>query len=407
MTTPVILQIIPRLDTGGAERTTVDMVQAILESGGVPLVATAGGRMIAEITELGGEVIEFPADTKNPVRMMRNIDRLVQIISERQVDLVHARSRAPAWSSYYAAKRAGRPFVTTYHGAYKDTGYMKNRYNSIMAKGDIVIANSEFTAKMIQERHNIDEEIIRVIYRGVDVRAFSRSVMTEERISEIRQSWGVLGSDRVVLHAARLTNWKGQKVVIDAAAILAERGVLGSMQFILAGDSQGRDDYEKGLHTRIAERGLEDNVKIVGHVEDMPAAYAACSVAIVASIEPEAFGRVAAEAQAVGRPVIVTDHGAAPETVIPVEEGKLEGATGWLIPPANPVALADALTEYFTFPETQRHVMGLRARDHVASNFSLELMCVRTLDVYDELLGSRLAPVYSRRQGVDLLAVNA
>lgn len=407
MSTPTILQIIPRLDTGGAEKTTVEIARALMLTGSKPIVATGGGRLASQITDLGGEVIEFPADTKNPFRLYGNISKLSKLIVEKNIDLVHVRSRAPAWSSYYACQRTGRPFVTTYHGAYSSTGPMKNRYNSIMARGDLVIANSRFTADLINEEHGLSDERLRIVYRGVDVREFSRNAITDQRMSDVLSQWGVDPSSRIILHAARLTNWKGQKTVIEAAAELHKRGLTDGVQFVLAGDAQGRDEYLKELKDLIKERGVEGCVKLVGHVDDMAAAYTVSSVAVVASIEPEAFGRAAAEGQASGKPVIVTDIGAARETVIAARGRDIEGATGWRIAPNDPLVLADSIATLFDIPETQRHVMGLRARDHIATNFSLDQMCLKTLKVYDELLGTRLGPLYVRRQGLDVSAPNS
>lgn len=399
MTTPTILQIIPRLDTGGAEKSTVEIAQALAIAGSVPLVACSGGRMAADIEQVGGEVIDFPADTKNPIKLAANVSRLAKLICRRNVDLVHVRSRAPAWSAYYACLRAGRPFLTTYHGAHNNKGPFKNFYNSIMARGDLVIANSQYTAEKISQQHHVGEERMRVIYRGIDLDVYSRSEISEERVAALRESWGVGDDDKLVFLAARLSERKGQRVAIKAAGELARRGAIRNVVFILAGETTGKDEYVKELETLIKEQDVEDHVKIVGHVDDIAAALVAASVAIVTSIEPEAFGRAAAEAQAASRPVIVTEVGAMVETVLGVPHCGQDKATGWFVPPGDEIALSDAITALFGMHDTERHLMGMRAREHVSQNFSLETMRYETLAVYDELIGSRLAPVYAHRQG--------
>lgn len=401
MPTATILQIIPRLDTGGAELSTVEITEAIVAAGGVALVASEGGRLGEQIVSAGGELIEFPAASKNPVKIFRNAQRLTRMISERQIDLVHARSRAPAWSAFIAARRTGRPFVTTYHGAYGNKGPLKSFYNSVMARGDIVIANSQFTADLVRSRHRPFEERMRVVHRGVDFNNFDPALVGNQRVEALRQSWGVAPDERIVLQAARLTGWKGQHVVLDAAALLAAQGGLDRVVFILAGDPQGREAYRKDLEDKIRTHGLGDRVRLVGHCDDIAAAFRAAHVAVVASTEPEAFGRAAAEAEALGCPVIVTDIGAAPETVRAMPHVDAVEATGWCVPPGEPEALTKALGQALDMPVEERVEMGQRARNHILDHFSLETMRCKTLAIYDELIGSRLTQIYFYRLGLE------
>ncbi len=383
-----ILQIIPELDAGGAERTTIDIADALTQAGARALVASQGGRLVSELQAKGGWWIPFPAKTKNPLHMLINVGRLEQLLRDEHVDIIHARSRAPAWVAYWAVRRTRTPFVTTYHGAYAGQSAFKTFYNSVMARGETVIANSNFTSDRIARLHPFAADRIRVIPRGTDFRKFSPNAVDPQRVQHLREQWGVDSDQRIVLLAARLTGWKGQKVLIEAAKKLHDRG-LTDVSFVLAGDAQGRDSYVRELDTRIAALGLKGIVRLVGHCADMPAAFLASSVVTVASTEPEAFGRSAVEAQAMGVPVVVTDLGAVPETVLAPPEVESNARTGWRIPPGDPQALADALENALGLGATARDSLSTRARAHVVSQFSLERMCADTLDVYTALLEAR------------------
>jgi glycosyltransferase involved in cell wall biosynthesis len=386
-----ILQIIPRLDTGGAELSTLEIVEAVSRAGGRALVATEGGRLAPRVAELGGEIIDLAAGTKNPLRMLGNARLLGQLIKDHGISLLHARSRAPAWSAMMAARRAKLPFVTTYHGAYGERGPLKKLYNSVMARSDVVIANSAYTADLVRQRYGTLPERIWVIHRGVDCAGFDPDVVGAERVSVLRRQWGLAPATRIILHAARLTGWKGQRVVIEAADLLQSRGLMDNAAVILAGDAQGRAGYVEELRAAIAARRLDRCVRLVGHVDDMAAAYLAAHVTVVASIEPEAFGRAATEAQAMGSPVIATDIGAPPETVLAATTVEPVQATGWLVPAGDAGALADRLAEALALPPAERAAMGRRARTHVLQNFTAETMKRQTLAVYDRLLLTDLA----------------
>jgi glycosyltransferase involved in cell wall biosynthesis len=385
MTTATILQIIPELDTGGAELSAVEIGEAVVRAGGRCLIATEGGRLEETARAQGAEIIRFPAATKNPLQMRANVGRLLEIVRREDVRLLHARSRAPAWSALWAARRSGLPFVTTYHGAYNEKGPVKRLYNSVMARGDRVIANSRYTAALIRSRYGTPDERLRVIYRGVD-RSFDLAQVSGERIKALRARWGVSDDCLVVLQAASLTGWKGQRVLIAAAAELARRGGLANVAVVLAGDPQGRTGYRETLEGEIAAQGLSDYVRLVGHETDMAAAFATAHVSVVASTEPEAFGRAGAEAQALGCPVIATRLGAPCETVLAEPDVAAAQVTGWLVAPGNAVELAAALAAALALTREERDAIGGRAIRNVAENFTLETMKRQTLQVYDELL---------------------
>ena len=384
-----VLQIVPELEAGGAERTTVDIAAGLAEAGARALVATEGGRLVAELQARGGVWIPFPAATKNPAGMLLNARRLMRLVVDEGVDLVHARSRAPAWTGLAATWALRVPFVTTYHGAYAARTGVKTLYNSVMARGDVVIANSRYTAELIAARHPFARERMRVIHRGTDLRSFAPASVAPERVERLRGEWGVAPHQRVVLLAARLTAWKGQRVLIEAARDFRDSG-LDDVAFVLAGDAQGRDSYVRDLDKLIARSGLDGIVRRVGHIEDMPAAFLAAACVAVPSTEPEAFGRSAVEAQAMGTPVVVSDLGAVPETVLAPPDASAARRTGWRVPPNDPAALGAALREALDLGASARDALALRARVH-AETFSLERMVAETLDAYAALLERRVA----------------
>lgn len=382
-----VLQIIPELDAGGAERTTVDVAGGLAAVGARALVATEGGRLVGELQAKGGHWLRFPAAAKNPALMAVNVLRLMALCRREQVQIIHARSRAPAWVALGAARRLGLPFVTTYHGSYSGRTNVKVLYNSVMARGDVVIANSHYTADLIHRLHAEQAgDRVRVIHRGTDLGVFNPVAVGAVRVEALRRSWNVAPHERVILLAARLTAWKGHRVLIEAAAQMRDRGV-PDLAVVLAGDPQGRATYERELDALIAARGLEGIVRRVGHCTDMPAAFRAASVVAVPSVEPEAFGRSAVEAQALGTPVVVSDLGAVPETVLAPPETPAGQRTGWRVPAGDAAALAASLTEALSLGASARDALGRRSRAHVAAHFSLERMVGDTLAVYAGLLG--------------------
>ncbi|MCZ8182380.1 MAG: glycosyltransferase family 4 protein [Beijerinckiaceae bacterium] len=391
-----ILQIIPDLNAGGAERTTVDIAEGLSQAGARALVATEGGRLIGELQTKGGIWVPFPASTKNPLSMAMNVGKLVRLLREERVELVHARSRAPAWVAYAATRAMKIGFVTTYHGAYNGKSAPKILYNSVMARGDVVIANSHFTAELIQKTHRIEAQRLRVIPRGTNFEAFSPDRIGPDRVERIRRGWLASPDDRIVLLAGRLTPWKGQKLLVEAASLLRERGYR-DVVFILAGDPQGREGYVAELDGEITARNLGSVVRRVGHVTDMPAALAASAVVTVPSTEPEAFGRVAVEAQAMGVPVVVSDLGAVPETVLAPPQVRPEQRTGWRVPAGSAAALAEALALALDLKPSARDALATRARRHVERNFSLDQMVAQTLDCYIALLEGKVGPALPSR----------
>jgi glycosyltransferase involved in cell wall biosynthesis len=374
-----ILQVAPELSAGGVERTVLEVTEAIVAAGGRALLASKGGRLEDEFAALGGELFRMDAKSKNPLTLKLNEGKLKGLIAREGVSLVHARSRAPAWSAYWAAQAAGVPFVTTYHGAYSGTSGMKRRYNSVMAKGDLVIANSNWIAAHVHDVHAIAADKIVTIPRGVDLGVFDPAKVAPARIEAVRGRWGIAGDKRVTLFLpGRLTEWKGQLVAIEALGLMSVEE-LRKLVLVLAGDPQGRANYVTRLEDAILAHKLGGTVLLAEHERDMPAACLAADIVMTPSIRPEAFGRVAAEASAMGRPVIVADHGGGRETVI-------EGETGARVEPGNPAALAGAIRALLDVGPSARAGMGKSGQAHVRAHFSKRGLQAATLNVYKRLL---------------------
>lgn len=379
---PTVLQVIPELDAGGAERTTVDVAAAVIAAGGKAIVVSRGGRLAHDLEEVGATLVRMPVHSKNPATIAINVFRLRRMIRRYGVSIVHARSRAPAWSALAAARRESVAFVTTYHGTYNTGGRAKEFYNSVMARGDRVIANSQFIADHISRQYPEYKDRVTVVHRGTDMKQFNPDAVSQERLEAIRSGWGVgEGAAPVVLLPGRLTRWKGQLLLIEALKELRDKHGIATTG-ILAGDAQGRDAYVAEVWSAVEAAGLKGAVRMVGHASDMPAACLAADVVVSTSIEPEAFGRIAVEAQAMRRPTIVSRHGGAMETVL-TEPGS---ETGWRVPPGDVGALANCLKDVLQAPASVRSIIGDRARARVERLFSVENMCDRILDLYRELL---------------------
>jgi glycosyltransferase involved in cell wall biosynthesis len=378
-----LLQVVPELETGGAEQSAIDVAEAVVRAGGQCLVATRGGRMAARLIADGGRLAQMPVQSKNPITMLGNAARLVELIRRENVSIVHARSRAPAFSALWAAQVTKTPFIATYHGAYKAQSPLKRWYNAIMTRGDLVIANSNYTRDHVLAEHQVDPDKIVTIPRGVDLTRFSPAAVPADRIAALAQAWGVLPSDtrtKVVL-GGRLTRIKGHLTIIEAAARLKAEG-REDFLILFAGDDQGRIGYRDELDAAIAVAGLTDEVKIVGHCDDMPAAYLLADFAILPTTIPEAFGRTAVEPQAMGRPVIASSHGGTTETVV-------EGQTGWLAPPGDAAAWATALARAIDAGPVARRQMGETGMNRARQLYSVDAMCAQTLAAYDRVLKAR------------------
>ena len=378
---PVVLQVLPALETGGVERGTVEMTQAIVRAGGTALVASQGGRLVAGVERAGGRHFSLRLNGKNPWAMWRNAAALAQLIRRYRVEIVHARSRAPAWSALLACRRTGAHFLTTYHALYGEDFPLKRRYNAVMARGERVIAISRYVAEQLLARHRVDPARVRVIPRGVDPAVFDPDAVEPKRIARIMDAWRLPEGARTVVLAGRLTPWKGQSVLIDALARLGQPELCA----VLIGSDRGHPRYAVSLVRQAERLGVVGQLRLVGECDDMPAALLLADVVVSASTRPEGFGRTVIEAQAMRRPVIATDHGGAVETVA-------DGVTGWRVPPGDVSALAAAIAHAFELSDAERAQVGARARASVQQSYTTSAMQKATLDVYAELLGRHDSP---------------
>lgn len=379
-TMPVVLQVIPSLGAGGAEQGCIDVAAELVKSGTRSIVVSHGGRRIPEILRGGSIHIDLPVDSKNPYVMWRNIRRLKKIIRAHDVDIVHARSRAPAWSALKACEGTRARFMTTCHAPFNISGSAKKFYNSSIARGEIVIAISEYVRDYLIENYGVDSRDIRVIHRGIAIEKFHPSAVAPAHLIRMSQQWRLPDGCQIVMMPGRLTRWKGHLVLIEAMAILNREDVY----CVMIGDDQGRSEYRAEVEAAINAKNLEGRVRIIGHCSDMPAAYMLSNVVVSASTDPEGFGRVPVEAQAMGRPIVATNHGGAKETIIP-------GETGWLVPPNDAKALADAIGTALSMNAEERGEMAFRAMTNVADHFTRARMVDQTMDVYAELLQAKYA----------------
>jgi glycosyltransferase involved in cell wall biosynthesis len=370
-----ILQVLPRLDTGGAERVVVEITEALTANGHRALIACESGPLTQAALRAGGEIFELPLATKSPFNMRRNAGKLAALIKEQGVDLVHAHSRAPAWSALWATRKTKTPFVTTYHGTYSEDAPFKRQYNGVMAEGDRVIAVSHFIAGLVRQRHAVDEAILRTIPGGVDLRKFDPAAVLGDRVTRLARAWRLEMGAPTIMLPGRLTEWKGQRLAISALSMLRHSDAL----LVLVGGDQGREAYAQSLVAFADTLGVSDRLRMVGHSEDMPAALMMADIVLNCSTDPEAFGRVVIEAQAMGRMVIAANHGGAAETIA-------DRVTGRLVPPGDAAALAEAIDAALMMPAEARIAWGIRARAMVAENYSVTAMQYAVMRVYGELL---------------------
>lgn len=381
----VLLQILPKLESGGVERGTIEIVKASVEVGMESIVVSNGGAMAEEVTKAGGLHLAIPVHRKNPLSIAINVFRIAKIISQYKVDIVHARSRAPAWVAYFACKLTGCHFVTTVHGNYSGSFWMKRWYNSVMVKGEKIIAVSEFVKHYALERFCFRKHTrlllgnkIQVIHRGADLNNFNQGILNQGRIMQVSNFLNLPTDHDIVLLPGRFTRWKGQETLIRAIKYISHRQ---NLIFLLLGNLQEHPSYVKELLKLAKQEQVEESVVFRNSLKDMPSAYMISSIVLSTSTQPEAFGRVAVEACAMGKPIIATAIGGSTETI-------LDGETGFLVQPANPKQLAEKIDEILDMDSSKLNLICKKAMLHIRQHFSIDKMCNETLKVYLDILNS-------------------
>ena len=370
-----VAQILPALEQGGVERGTIDIAEAILQEGGRAIVVSNGGNLVDRLVQAGAEHIELPVHSKNPLKVPWTRRQVAHALRTCAVDLVHVRSRAPAWIAIPAARRLGLPVVTTIHNRFATTIPLKRRYNSIMARGDRVIAISSYIEGLVLKQFPSVSDRLSVIPRGVDTDVFSPEQVASSRVIRMARLLNLPDDRPIVMLPSRPSGWKGADLLVEAVNLLRERDFMVA----LIGAADGSKGYKQGLASRIRSYRLDDKVRLCGGVDDMPAALILADVVAMPSKSPEPFGRVAIEAQAMGCPVVAFDHGGAVESI-------QHGVTGWLADPLDVASLADCLGKALDLGDKGRLDLSVKARKHIAEHFSAARMRSETIAIYADLL---------------------
>lgn len=376
----VVMQVVPALISGGVEQGTVDLNAGLVKAGMTSIVVSSGGPRVYEITRAGGTHIELPVHAKNPLTMWLTSRKLRALIRTHKVDVVHAASRVPAWVARRAVEDTDAAFVTSCHAAHKIGNRFKRAYNAAIASGARVMAVSEFLSAYLQKNYDVAADKIRVIYRGLSLERYHPTAVSADRMIAIARHCRVPDGVAVIMLPGRITRGKGHIVLLQALASLKRPDVL----CLFVGSDAGQQNYRRELEKEVAALGLESQCRIVTDCPDIPAAYMLATVVACPSLVAEGFGRIAIEAQAMGRPVIAARNGGLPETLI-------DGETGWLVPPNYAPALARALKAALDLPAEERAALATRAMAHIANTFTNTRMCQLTFAVYAEALAEKRA----------------
>lgn len=387
MSKKTVLQILPSLTSGGIERGVVEMNNYLVKNGYNSIVLSSGGKMVYQVEQGGGKHITLNVATKNPLKMWSNISKIKKIIIENNVDVVDVKSRAPAWSAYFACKRAKCPLITSIHGNYSISKFpisiFKKLYNSSMVKGDYIVCVSNYVKdyafknyKKFKEKYTNNK--VKIIHRGVDIKVFNPEIESKERIVRLINSMSLPNDKSIILLPGRLTEWKGQLYFMDVLAKLKHKDYL----CLIVGDAKGHEKYRDRLKQKIRDLKLDGYVRLENHVLDMAALYMISNIVVSSSIRGEAFGRIVPEAQAMERMVIGTAIGGSLETVI-------DGKTGWLVKPEDKDKFAETIDMILDMPIKKRLEIGKKARKHIINDFTVDKMCEKTVDVYNEAINMK------------------
>ena len=383
MTTKInVLQVIPKLGFGGAETGCYDIAHYLAEKDCGSFIATSGGELIKYIKKNKVKLFKLPVHSKNPILIILNILLLSFIIFFKKINIVHARSRAPAWACYFACMITNTIFVTTFHGTYNFKNKFKKFYYSIMLRSKLTIAGSNFIFGHINENYNeylSKKKKLRVIFRGINIDYFNQKNISILKQEKLKKEWNLESNKFTILMPGRLTTWKGQEKFIEALNILVEDYKTTNFQAILLGPDQGRKVYLKKLNSLTERYNLTKKIRFINHCEEMPLAYSIADVVVSASIEPEAFGRVAVESQSMGKPIIASNIGGSKETV-------LNRKSGYLYKHDDPRELAKYLNTVIQLNQEELKLMGNEGRKNVTKKFDVEIMCESNLREYKKLL---------------------
>ena len=377
-----VLQVIPKLGYGGAETGCYDIAHYLPENDCKSFIVTSGGELTKFIDRKKVKLIRLPVHSKNPLLILLNSIILVFIILFYNISIVHARSRAPAWSCLIATKLTGRKFVTTFHGTYNFNGKIKKFYNSVMVRSDLIIAGSNFIFSHIKENYsnfiNLKKKLL-VIFRGINVDYFDSSTLLEKDEKKLLNEWGILENKKIILLPGRLTSWKGQELFIEAINLVNIELGYEAFYAVILGNDQGRDVYKKKLHALCERYKISNQIKFIDSCKNMALAYKVSDIIVSASIEPEAFGRVAVEAQSMEKLIIASNIGGSNETVI-------NEKTGLLFESGDPKSLSKKIMQALTMNESLLKTMGIEGRKNIVKKFNVEKMCFSTYSEYKRLV---------------------
>jgi glycosyltransferase involved in cell wall biosynthesis len=377
-----VLQVIPKLGYGGAETGCYDIAHYLPENDCGSFIVTSGGELLKFIDKKKVKIIKLPVHSKNPLIIFINFLALVAIILVKNISIVHARSRAPAWSCLLAAKITGRKFVTTFHGTYNFNNKIKKFYNSAMVRSDLIIAGSNFIFSHIKDNYakylNAKKKLL-VIFRGINVDYFDPTTKLDSDEKKLLKKWQIEKDKKIILLPGRLTGWKGQEVFIEAINLVNIELGYEAFYAVILGSDQGRDLYKKKLIRITEQHRLNNQVKFIDHCNDMALAYKVSDIVISASIEPEAFGRVAVEAQSMEKPIIASDIGGSNETII-------DEKTGFLFESNNAKSLSKKILKVLSMDETLLQSIGKEGRKNIIQKFNVEKMCFSTYSEYKRIL---------------------
>jgi glycosyltransferase involved in cell wall biosynthesis len=382
-----VLQVIPKLGYGGAETGCYDLAHYLHEQNAKSYIVTSGGSLIKYIDKKKVKLIRLPVQSKNPILIFLNTIILTVIILFCGINIVHARSRAPAWSCFIATKITRRKFVTTFHGTYNFNSSIKKFYNSVMVKSDLIIAGSNFIFSHINENYsnhlNKNQKLL-TIFRGINLEYFDSTKIKNEAESKLMNEWKIdktlsFYQKKIILFPGRLTSWKGHEMFIESLNIFKQKNPDKLFYVIILGSDQGRKIYKKKIQRLVEQHRLVQDILFIDNCENMPLAYKISDIVTNCSIEPEAFGRVAVEAQARKKVIVASDIGGSRETII-------NNKTGFLFKAGDAVALSDILSHIFELNETTLKSMGNEGRKNVINKFNVEKMCFSTYSEYKKLI---------------------